>query len=157
MRLGNWHSHEPGGKSTAAWLITLVRAGYGAGLVVAPGVLIRLTAGPGAVAGHPGGRGEAAAQREAGARRARLVARVLGVRHLAQAAFTAGTEWADPGNPLPLGGGAAVDVLHAASMFGLGAVDRRVRRTALTDALLETALAAAGAWAAASALTDPRP
>ncbi len=145
MRLGVWRSHQPG--STVAWLVTLVRAGYGVGLVVAPGTLIKLTGGPGAVSRDPpGGRGEAAARAEAGAARARMVARVLGVRHLAQAAFTAGTEWADPGNPLPLGGGAAVDALHAASMLGLGALDRRVRRTALTDALLETALAAAGAY-----------
>jgi len=56
---------------------------------------------------------------------------------------------ADPGSPVPLGGGAAVDLLHAASMLALGATDRRVRRTTFTDAALETALAAAGAWAAA--------
>jgi len=42
-----------------------------------------------------------------------------------------------------------VDLLHAASMLALGATDRRVRRTTFTDAALETALAAAGAWAAA--------
>ena len=73
---------------------------------------------------------------------------MLGVRHLAQAALTAAGQRADPGSPLPLGGGAAVDLLHAASMLALGAMDRRVRRTTFADAAVETALAAAGAWAA---------
>ncbi len=118
-------------------------------LVCAPGLLIRLTAGPGAVAGRPRRPAGADAQREAAAgSRARVVARVLGARHLAQAALTAAGQRADPGSPVPLGGGAAVDLLHAASMLALGAMDRRVRRTTFTDAAVETALAAAGAWAA---------
>jgi len=132
-----------------AGTLTLVRAGYGVALLCAPGALIRLTAGPGAAAGHLRRPAEADAQREAApGSRARLVARVLGVRHLAQAALTAAGQRADPGSPVPLGGGAAVDLLHAASMLALGATDRRIRRTTFTDAAVETALAAAGAWAA---------
>lgn len=122
-------------KTTVAWLVTLVRAGYGAGLVAAPGVLIGLT-------GERPGRRECA------------VARVLGVRHLMQAAITVAAERAGPDCPVVLGGGAAVDVLHAASMLALGAVDRGVRRTVLTDAAVETGFAAAGGWAARAALTD---
>ena len=76
------------------------------------------------------------------------MARLLGVRHLVQAGLTVVAQRADPGNSVLLGGGAAVDLLHAASMLALGAVDDAVRRTALTDAAVETALAAAGAWAA---------
>ncbi len=133
-----------------AGTLTLIRAGYGVALLCAPGALIRLAAGPGA-AGRPRPPAEADAQREAApGSRARLVARVLGVRHLAQAALTAAGQRADPGSPVPLGGGAAVDLLHAASMLALGAADRRVRRATFTDAAVETALAAAGAWAAHS-------
>ncbi len=139
------------GKSSVAGPLTLVRAGYGVALVCAPGLLIRLMAGPGAVAGRPRRPAEADAQREAATgSRARVVARALGARHLAQAALTAAGRRADPGSPVPLGGGAAVDLLHAASMLALGAIDGRVRRTTFTDAALEMALAAAGAWAAHS-------
>jgi hypothetical protein len=69
---------------------------------------------------------------------------VLGARHLIQAVLTAGA-W--PGSGPGAGGLAAsagVDLMHAASMAGLAAVSRPLRRTALTDAKLETALAAAG-------------
>jgi hypothetical protein len=83
-------------------------------------------------------------------RRACTVARVLGVRHLAQAGLTVAAERSDPGSPAALIGGAGVDLLHAASMLALGAVDSGVRRTVLTDAAVETGLAAAGAWAATS-------
>jgi hypothetical protein len=58
-------------------------------------------------------------------------------------ALTAG---AGPGGHLAAG--AAVDLVHAASMAGLAAASRPLRRAALTDALLETALAAAGLAAA---------
>jgi hypothetical protein len=142
-------SPRRGEQAAVAGALTLVRAGYGAALLCAPGALIRLTAGPGAAAGRRRRPAEADAQREAApASRARLVARVLGARHLAQAALTAAGQRADPGSPLPMGGGAAVDLLHAASMLALGTMDRRVRRTTFTDAAVETALAAAGAWAA---------
>jgi len=116
-------------RSGTPWLVTLARAGYGVALLTVPGALIGLT-------GAAPGRRECA------------VARLLGVRHLVQAGLTVVAQRADPGNSVLLGGGAAVDLLHAASMLALGAVDDAVRRTALTDAAVETALAAAGAWAA---------
>jgi hypothetical protein len=112
-----------------AGLVTLVRAGYGVGLVAAPGLLIGLT-------GQPPGRRECA------------VARVLGVRHLVQAGLTVAAQRSDPDSPVVLGGGAVVDLLHAASMLALGAVDGGVRRTVLTDAAVETALAVTGGVAA---------
>jgi hypothetical protein len=77
------------------------------------------------------------------------VARVLGVRHLVQAGLTAAALRAEPGSPLPLALGAAVDVLHASTMVGLALVDRGARRVALADTGIEVSLAAAGAWSAA--------
>ena len=101
-----------------------VRACYGAALLLAPGPLIRICT------GYPADS------------RVRLTARVLGARHLIQAALTAG---AGPSSGAGgLAAGAAVDLMHAASMAGLAAVSRPLRCTALTDAVLETALAAAG-------------
>jgi hypothetical protein len=120
-----------GRRTTVAWLVTLARAGYGVALVAVPGLLIGLTG-----------------ERPAG--RACAVARVLGVRHLVQAGITAVSELGDPGGSVVLGGGAAVDVLHATSMVVLGAVDPRVRRATLSDAAVETTLAMAGAVAAAT-------
>jgi hypothetical protein len=77
--------------------------------------------------------------------RACRVARLLGARHLAQATLTALV-------PLPgvLVAGAGVDALHAASMVMLAAVDSTVRRTALTDAVIEAAFAATGLAVAVS-------
>jgi hypothetical protein len=97
------------------------RAAYGAALVLAPGPVIWLATGQ-----LPG-------------RRARRVAQVLGIRHLIQAALTAAAP--EPG-VLAIGG--QVDAVHAASMLLLAAVSRAGRRAALTDALTEAALAAAG-------------
>jgi hypothetical protein len=78
------------------------------------------------------------------------VARVLGIRHLVQAGLTAvALRAAEPGPSLPLGLGAAVDVLHASTMVGLAAVDRGARRVALADMGVELALAVAGGLAAA--------
>jgi hypothetical protein len=108
--------------SPAAGVLQAVRAGYGAALLLLPGPVIRL--GTGRPAGH----------------RTRNVARLLGARHLVQAALTAGT---GP-SAESLGIGAAIDITHAASMAGLAMADRRVRRVTLTDALIETAFAAAG-------------
>ncbi len=102
--------------------LAAVRACYGAALLLAPGPLIRICT------GYPADS------------RVRLTARVLGARHLVQAALTAG---AGPGTG-GLAASAAVDLTHAASMAGLAAVSRPLRRTALADAMLETALAAAG-------------
>jgi hypothetical protein len=71
------------------------------------------------------------------------VARLLGTRHLVQAAVTAF---------VPVRGvfalGAAVDAVHAGSMLLLAAADPAARDAALTDALAEAAFAAAG-WSAA--------
>ncbi|HEY3894596.1 MAG TPA: hypothetical protein VGL88_04420 [Pseudonocardiaceae bacterium] len=85
---GDWHSQQPGKRSTMAWLVTLTRAGYGMGLVAVPGPLIGLT---GQVPG----------------RRACAVARVLGVRHLVQAGITVGShsrESPQRGELCPTGG-----------------------------------------------------
>jgi hypothetical protein len=98
-----------------------IRATYGVMLVAVPGVVIHLAT------GQPPGR------------RACRIARLLGARHLVQAAVSALA-------PMPgvLAAGAGVDVLHTASMLMLAAVDRRARRVALTDAVAESLFAAAG-------------
>lgn len=127
--------------NASGWAVTLVRAGYGVALVVAPQALIKLT-GDAVTGQSPGQRGGAARARPG--RRACGVARVLGVRHLVQAGVTAVALRADPGSPYALAGGAAVDALHAGTMVGLAAVDRRARRVALADAGVELALATAG-------------
>jgi hypothetical protein len=106
----------------ALGLLQPARACYGGALLVAPGPVIRWCT------GHPAGP------------RTRAVARVLGARHLLQAAVTTG---AGP-SAESLGLGAAIDIVHAASMAGLAMVDRRVRRATLADALIELAFAAAG-------------
>ena len=72
-------------------------------------------------------------------RRARRVARLLGTRHLAQAAVTA----AVPG-PDVFALGAAVDTGHAASMVMLAPAAGTAWRAALLDALAEAVFAAAG-------------
>ena len=85
--------------------------------------------------------------------RALGVVRVLGARHLLQAALTAGvlsargpSEEIPPGQALLAGSG--VDTVHAASMLGLALAHRPLRRAALADALLESSLAAFGIIAA---------
>jgi hypothetical protein len=109
-------------RATARVVLQAVRAGYGGALLLLPGPAIRLCT------GRPAGH------------RAQNVARLLGARHLVQAAVTAGS---GP-SAESLGIGAAVDLTHAASMAALALADRRVRRVTLTDALIETAFAAAG-------------
>jgi hypothetical protein len=101
-------------------LVPLARAGYGAALLCAPGPMI------GVVTGQPPSR------------RARRVARVLGVRHLAQAAITV----LNPG-PEVVALGVIVDLLHAASMFAFAAVVPDLRQAELADALAATTLAVA--------------
>ena len=131
------------GNSTGAWVLTLVRAGYGLALLCAPQALIELTGDPGTgqAAGSSGARPSG---------RACGVARVLGARHLIQAGLTAvALRAAEPDPSLPLGLGAAVDVLHATTMVGLAAVDRGARRVALADTGVEMALAVAGGLTAA--------
>lgn len=80
------------------------------------------------------------------------VVRVLGARHLLQAALTAGvlsargpSEEIPPGRALLAGSG--VDTAHAASMIGLALAHRPLRRAALADALLASSLAAFGIMA----------
>jgi len=105
--------------------LQITRAGYGAALLLAPGLTIRLAT------GRPPSR------------RACRVAQLLGARHLAQATLTAFV-------PLPgvFAVGAQVDALHVASMLVLAGIHRAARRTAVTDAVAEAAFAAAGLAAA---------
>jgi hypothetical protein len=103
----------------------LVRGAYGVVLCCAPGLLIRLASGQPADS------------------RARAVARLLGARHLAQAALTT----ARP-SPEILALGAEVDLLHAASMLALATADAPRRRLGLTDGLVAAAFAADGLVAA---------
>jgi hypothetical protein len=106
---------------------SLARAGYGLALLCVPGRLIT------AATGRPASA------------RARAVARVLGVRHLAQAAVC-GT--------LPVRGllaaGALADSLHAASMLALASSDAQLRRAVLADAAVEAAFAATATRALAA-------
>jgi hypothetical protein len=99
----------------------MVRVGYGMVLVLAPGPAIRIATGH-----FP-------------SRRTCLVAQVLGTRHLIQATLTAATP-----RPGVFAIGGQVDAVHTASMLLLAAVSPAGRRAALTDALTEAALAAAG-------------
>jgi hypothetical protein len=101
--------------------LQVIRVGYGLALVMAPVPIIRLATGR-----LPG-------------RRTCWAARVLGTRHLLQAALTAVAP-----KPAVFAVGAQVDTLHATSMLLLAAVSRGGRRAALTDALTEAAFAAAG-------------
>jgi hypothetical protein len=101
-------------------LVPLARAGYGAALLCAPGPMI------GVVTGRPPSR------------RARQVARILGIRHLAQAVITA----LNPG-PEVVALGVIVDLLHATSMFAFAAAVPDLRDAELADALAATALAVA--------------
>ena len=70
--------------------------------------------------------------------RARRVARVLGLRHLAQAAITA---WMP--RPEIVAVGSVIDLGHAASMLALAAASESLRRAELADALAAAALAVA--------------
>ena len=81
-------------------------------------------------------------------RRARVVVRILGVRHLIQAGVVSTV----PLSRWPLALGSGVDALHASSMAVLAAVDRRRRRAAAADAAVAVTLAAAG-WRAAQHVT----
>jgi hypothetical protein len=108
-------------KASPSLLVPLVRAAYGVALLCAPGYLVRACTG------------------QFPSPRARRVVRVLAVRHLAQAAITV---WA-PG-PDTVVVGAAVDVLHSASMFAFAAATQPLRRAELADALAAATLAVAG-------------
>ncbi|HWG62863.1 MAG TPA: hypothetical protein VG253_14275 [Streptosporangiaceae bacterium] len=131
-----------------------VRSGYGLALLCAPGAMIRAAR---VVSGARGPvRGPAGAQQAAGhsagpagpaGPAACRVARVLGARHIAQAAALC----AGPARPARLAAGAAVDATHAASMITLALAERRVRRQVLADTAVELAFALAGSVVAAAA------
>ncbi|HMD22822.1 MAG TPA: hypothetical protein VKH61_01900 [Streptosporangiaceae bacterium] len=106
---------------TSVARLQVVRATYGAALVLLPGPVIWLATG------------------QLPSRRACRVAQVLGIRHLIQAGLTSAAP-----EPAVLATGGQVDTVHAASMLLLAAVSRAGRRAALTDALTEAAFAAAG-------------
>jgi hypothetical protein len=72
-------------------------------------------------------------------RPARNFARLLGTRHLVQAAIT--TRYPTPRSILA---GAAIDATHAATMAILAAIRPDRRELALTNAAIATALSAAG-------------
>lgn len=69
-------------------------------------------------------------------KRLRVTIRILGARHIAQAALTVATRGRIHG------AGGAVDLIHAASMLGLAAVDERRRRAAVVNAAIATLFAA---------------
>jgi hypothetical protein len=100
---------------------SLARAAYGAVLIIVPGRLISARTG------------------RAASRRACLVARVLGARHLIQALVcgTMPTRWL-------IRAGTAADLLHAGSMVALAAEDSGLRPALLTDAGIAAGFAVAG-------------
>ena len=98
----------------------VVRASYGSVLVVGPGWVIT----------RAGGRPT---------RRVEVVARVLGVRHIIQAAVQL---WLGPGRTAVAG--AAVDALHAMSMVLVATTGGGDARLALEDAGAASLLALAG-------------
>jgi hypothetical protein len=105
----------------------LLRGAYGLALCAAPGTLIRLAGGPPATP------------------RDRAVARVLGVRQLAQAVVSAAAlspGGAPGGRAVVLTLGAEVDALHAASMLALALADPPRRRAGLAEAVIALAFAA---------------
>jgi hypothetical protein len=111
-------SARPRGQGSPWPLVPLARAGYGAAVLCAPGPVIRACTG------------------RTPSRAARRVARVVGLRHLIQAAITI---WAPA--PEVVAVGVLVDLTHAASMLGFAAVNRPLARAELTDALAATVLA----------------
>jgi hypothetical protein len=80
----------------------------------------------------------------------RRLGRVLGARHLVQAAVSASA----PAAPL-LALGLEADLLHAMSMFGLALARRSDRRAASVQAVVALAFAAAGADAMRQAARTP--
>jgi hypothetical protein len=107
-------------KNTRHILVTAaVRAGWAGALLLVPAQSLRA-----------GGRAPASAV---------AVARILGLRHLAQAAASALAPTA------PVAGlGAVIDTLHTGTCIGLAVMSPRWRRVALLDAAVETGFAASG-------------
>ena len=104
---------------TPTTALSAVRATGGAVMLLAPGTVCRLYGQP----PTPAAQG---------------VVRVLGARHVVQAAVTL----ARP-DRLVVGGGALVDLAHAASAVVWAALAREHRRPGLTSAAAATVLAAA--------------
>ena len=73
---------------------------------------------------------------------AQMVVRVLGGRHLLQAALVGGSQYGRRSGLLH-GAAATVDLLHAASMVLLAAVDERRRKAAALDAAVAGVFGAA--------------
>lgn len=103
----------------------LVRAAFGLSQLIAPSLLFERV---------PGVKLDSAA---------RVVIRVLAVRHLVQAALTVSTD-----DPRVHGLGALADGLHAASMIGLAIADPRRRRGAIASAVIASTFAAGEAYIA---------
>ncbi len=99
----------------------LLRAGYAAVLLCAPGAVI------GICTGQPASKLD------------RRVVRVLGLRHLTQAVLTARSPSA-----VILGAGVLVDLAHAGSMLAFATTNHPMRPAERADALIATAFAAAG-------------
>jgi hypothetical protein len=134
-------SAHPAGRrgQTAAEALVATRACYGWLLACAPRRMIRV--------GTPRPPG----------RRAVLMTRVLGGRHLVQALLTATGEAGGLPPAAVLAVGATVDALHAASMAWLAAMYRPLRHVALADTALESGFAAFGAVTAWRAGQRPAP
>lgn len=101
--------------------LELIRAGWGVALLAAPrAVLI----------GVPGARLS---------RKALVVTRVLGIRHLVQASLSGV-------HPTPeiLAAGVWVDVVHSLTALGLGVTDHRYVRAAIADSVVAAIWSAAG-------------
>ncbi|OBJ00983.1 hypothetical protein A5659_24345 [Mycobacterium sp. 1165196.3] len=101
--------------------IELIRAGWGAVLLAAPAEVLD----------HIHG-----VQVD---RKALVVTRILGARHLTQAALSG----VNPG-PEVLAAGVWVDVVHSATALGLAVLDRRRARGGVTDAAVAATWAALG-------------
>lgn len=112
--------------------LTAIRTAWGAALLIAPGLILR----------------RLPAQRHAGLVRA--IARLLGLRHLVQAAIVARRP--TRGRILA---GAAVDAAHATSMLALAALQPEHRVLALGEAGEASAFAAAGIREARLASSPP--
>ena len=101
--------------------VAVTRAAYGTLLLFVPGAVMRIASG------------------EPTDRASRVVARILGLRHLVQALVLERN-----GTRGRLLAGTAIDAVHALSMVGLAVLSRDHRWSAALDAALATALAANG-------------
>lgn len=109
-------THDVNGQVRAA---DLVRLGLGVLLLVRPEL-------------------PATATRTPGGESVRTITRALGVRYVAQGALVMAVA-----KPRVLRVGAAIEGLHASSMYALAGIDRTHRRLALASAVLASGLTAA--------------